>query len=89
MAANNEQARLQVGDLIRVADQQSVSANGVNTTTREEQLTRETILQLKLGALSADYFRAKFDVDIAHHFKKALNGLQEEGLLRTHGAGMQ
>ena len=38
MAANNEQARLQVGDLIRVADQQSVSANGVNTTTREEQL---------------------------------------------------
>ena len=38
MAANNEPARLQVGDLIRVADQQSVSANGVNTTTREEQL---------------------------------------------------
>ncbi|MEC8114634.1 MAG: secretin N-terminal domain-containing protein, partial [Planctomycetota bacterium] len=38
MAANNEQARLQVGDLIRVADAQSVSDNGVNTTTREEQL---------------------------------------------------
>ncbi len=51
-------------------------------TTREEQLTRETILQLKLGALSADYFRAKFDVDIIQHFKKALDGLRDEGLLR-------
>lgn len=50
-------------------------------TDREEQLTREVILQLKLGALDTAYFRAKFGVDIASHFASALSGLRDEGML--------
>lgn len=49
---------------------------------REEQLTREVILQLKLGALEPAYFRAKFGVDIVAHFAAALNGLRDEGMLQ-------
>ena len=43
-------------------------------TNREEQLTREVILQLKLGALDTAYFRTKFGVDIVAHFATALSG---------------
>ena len=51
-------------------------------TNREEQLTREVILQLKLGALDTAYFRAKFGVDIVTHFATALSGLRDEGMLQ-------
>ena len=49
--------------------------------TREEQLTREVVLQLKLGAIDAAYFRAKYDIDIIEHFLAPLTGLRAEGLL--------
>ena len=49
---------------------------------REEQLTREVILQLKLGVLDTAYFRAKFGVDIVAHFATALSGLRDEGMLQ-------
>ena len=49
--------------------------------TREEQLTREVVLQLKLGAIDATYFRAKYDIDIIEHFLAPLTGLRAEGLL--------
>jgi coproporphyrinogen III oxidase-like Fe-S oxidoreductase len=39
------------------------------------------ILQLKLGALEPEYFRAKFDVDIVERFAPALKGLRDEGML--------
>ena len=51
-------------------------------TNREEQLIREVILQLKLGALDTAYFRAKFGVDIVAHFATALSGLRDEGMLQ-------
>lgn len=50
-------------------------------TSREDQLTREVILQLKLGALDTAYFRRKFRVDIVAHFAAALSGLRDEGML--------
>ena len=49
--------------------------------TREEQLTREVVLQLKLGTIDAAYFRAKYDIDIIKHFQAPLIGLRAEGLL--------
>lgn len=51
-------------------------------TDREEQLTREVILQLKLGALEPAYFRAKFGVDIVVHFAAVLSSLSDEGMLQ-------
>ena len=56
--------------------------------TREEQLTREVVLQLKLGAIDAAYFRAKYDIDIIEHFQAPLIGLRTEGLLAFTAAAI-
>lgn len=51
-------------------------------TTAEERLTRETILQLKLGKLGNEYFLGKFGVDIIQRFKPVLERLRDQGMLR-------
>lgn len=56
-------------------------------TSREERLVREMILQLKLGRITADYFRTKFDVDIFEEFRAAFDRLEERRMLhRSRGA---
>jgi oxygen-independent coproporphyrinogen-3 oxidase len=50
-------------------------------TDPEERLTRELILQLKLGHIEPAYFQGKFGVDIAEHFKPAFDELEERGML--------
>ena len=50
-------------------------------TSAAERLTREVILQLKLGRLSTDYFRGKFGVDIRERFQAPFETLQAAGLL--------
>jgi oxygen-independent coproporphyrinogen-3 oxidase len=50
-------------------------------TSSEERLTREMILQLKLGHLDATYFRNKFGVDVLSVFESAFERLREQRLL--------
>ena len=50
-------------------------------TTEMERLTREMILQLKLGRLESEYFFRKFRLDIFEVFGPAFRKLQEEGML--------
>ena len=50
--------------------------------TDRERLTREMILQLKLGTLTLPYFRDKFGVDVLAEFAPAWKQLEEEGKLR-------
>jgi oxygen-independent coproporphyrinogen-3 oxidase len=52
-------------------------------TSPEERLTRELILQLKLGAIEAAPFRAKFGVDVLARFGPAWARLEREGMLRV------
>lgn len=56
--------------------------------TAEETLIREMILQLKLGAVSRDYFQQKFGVDIQSRFYEPFSNLQNEGLLEGNGGTM-
>jgi oxygen-independent coproporphyrinogen-3 oxidase len=49
--------------------------------TPEERVTREMILQLKLGEIHPQYFKDKFDVDILENFSGAFEKLKNEGLL--------
>jgi oxygen-independent coproporphyrinogen-3 oxidase len=49
--------------------------------TNEERLIREFVLQMKLGRLSAAYFRGKYGVDVVEHFRAPLDELAGEGLL--------
>ena len=51
--------------------------------TDRERLTREMILQLKLGTLPASYFREKFDADVLSDFAPSWRKLEEEGMLRV------
>lgn len=50
-------------------------------TSERERLTRELILQLKLGRLSGASFREKFGVEIFREFAPAFSRLAEQGML--------
>ncbi|MYG00282.1 coproporphyrinogen III oxidase family protein [Candidatus Poribacteria bacterium] len=52
--------------------------------TEEERLTREMILQLKLGRIKPSYFKAKFDADILSKYADAYEKLQNDGMLRVN-----
>jgi oxygen-independent coproporphyrinogen-3 oxidase len=54
-------------------------------TTERDRLTRELILQLKLGRLIPAYFKGKFGVDIVTEFAEAFRGLEQREML-TVGA---
>jgi oxygen-independent coproporphyrinogen-3 oxidase len=49
-------------------------------TTPEERMIRELILQLKLGSVSAEYFEAKFGLNLAHRFSPQWRRLEDAGL---------
>ncbi len=49
----------------------------------EERLIRELILQLKLGHIHPLYFKDKFNVNIAEHFKDVFARLQSQGFLHV------
>ena len=55
------------------------------TTTPEERMIREFILQMKLGQVDAAYFQNKFAVNVLERFAQPLRGLQEQNLLSFGG----
>lgn len=54
-----------------------------------ERMTREWILQLKLGRVDLGYFQRKFGVDAREHFGAALEHLTAAGLLAVRGNEVQ
>ena len=54
-------------------------------TSERERLTRELILQLKLGEVHASYFHDKFGADVVAEFAPAWQSLEAEGMLRVEG----
>jgi oxygen-independent coproporphyrinogen-3 oxidase len=52
-------------------------------TSERERLTREMILQLKLGVIRTDYFERKFGARILQEFESAFTDLERRGLLET------
>jgi oxygen-independent coproporphyrinogen-3 oxidase len=50
-------------------------------TTADERLTRELILQLKLGQLVPSYFQQRYGVDIIDRFEGPLQALRSESML--------
>jgi oxygen-independent coproporphyrinogen-3 oxidase len=57
-------------------------------TSREQRLTRELILQLKLGRLDPEYFRGKFGAEILSRFGPAFRRLEEAGMLHLDQGGV-
>ncbi|MDZ7359936.1 MAG: coproporphyrinogen III oxidase family protein [candidate division KSB1 bacterium] len=50
-------------------------------TTTKERLTREMILQLKMGKIKPEYFARKYDADILKIFSSQFEMLRHEGML--------
>ena len=55
------------------------------TTTEEERMIREFILQMKLGRVSQRYFQEKFGVNVAERFRQQFDDLRTRNLLSTQG----
>ena len=54
-----------------------------------ERLTREMILQLKLGRLDTAYFTRKFGVDVLNEFEPAFRSLEAEKMLEVHDGSVR
>lgn len=59
------------------------------TPTAEERLIREFVLQLKLGSVSANYFKNKFGVDVKQRFAEPLQRLSDWGFASVNGDAIQ
>jgi len=53
--------------------------------TDGQLLTRQVVLQLKLGRLDADYFRRRFGVEIVQMFREGFASLEEQGYIAIDG----
>jgi oxygen-independent coproporphyrinogen-3 oxidase len=56
--------------------------------THDEAMVRELILQLKLGRVSFEYFKAKFGVDVNALFKVQLEALEQQRFIRIDNQGI-
>ncbi|MEM7481224.1 MAG: coproporphyrinogen-III oxidase family protein [Acidobacteriota bacterium] len=56
-------------------------------TAAEDRLTRELILQLKLGEISPESFEQKFGVDVLRRYEPAWKDLEERGMLSVEPSG--
>lgn len=77
----NFQNAPQIEQYLRVLDTDELQLFRALALTAKQRLIREMILQLKTGALSTEYFRSKFGVDIWQEFKPVYERLNEEKLL--------
>ncbi len=59
------------------------------TPTAEERFIREFVLQLKLGSVSANYFKNKFGVDVKQRFAEPLQRLSDWGFASMNGDMIQ
>ncbi len=57
--------------------------------SRDERLTRELILQMKLGELDLGYFREKFGVDPLETYREAFHTLRDRRMLELGPEGSQ
>jgi len=57
-------------------------------TTKQERLTREMILQLKLGMINTDYFNRKYNANIITEFGATYAKLQKQGMLNVNTDGV-
>ncbi|MCI0620095.1 MAG: coproporphyrinogen III oxidase family protein [Acidobacteria bacterium] len=59
------------------------------TPSHEERMIREFVLQMKLGHVSREYFRAKFGIDPQERFAQSLGKLQSQGFLEVDNGSLR
>jgi oxygen-independent coproporphyrinogen III oxidase len=73
------------GEYLNAIEGGKLPLNRALTPTPKERLIREMILQLKLGKISARYFKEKFGADILTEFAAPYATLKEWGFLKVDG----
>lgn len=76
-------------DYLETLSRHQLPVNRAFETTADERLTRELILQLKLGQVQASYFHERYGVDIIVRFEQPLLVLRSEGMLAFDADGVQ
>ena len=77
------------GDYLESVDSGRLPLERAFVTSPEDRLIRETILQLKRGALSRAHFLEKFGVDILERFAPAWERLRSHQMLRVSDDGVE
>ena len=72
-------------DYIRLLNEGQLPIARALSMTPLQQLTRELVLQTKLGRIDAGYFRAKFGVDITKQYADAYQRLCTDGFANVEG----
>lgn len=81
----NFQNAHQLEEYLRVLETDELQLWRALPLTPKQRLIREMILQLKTGALDAQYFGRKFHVDVWREFQPVYERLSEEKLLERRG----
>lgn len=74
-------------EYLQAVESGKLPLNRAHVTTERERLTRELILQMKLGELELGYFREKFGVDPLEVFRGAFDRLESKGFLAERTSG--
>jgi oxygen-independent coproporphyrinogen-3 oxidase len=77
------------GPYIDKLDQRALPIYRALTTTEDERMIRELILQMKLGHVHTAYFQNKFGVDIQRRFADYLGKLEDLGMLEIDPDGLR
>ena len=72
-------------DYIRLLNEGQLPIARALSMTPLQQLTRELVLQTKLGRIDAGYFRKKFGVDITRQYADVYKGLSADGFVNVDG----
>ncbi|NUO78989.1 coproporphyrinogen III oxidase family protein [candidate division KSB1 bacterium] len=68
-------------DYLSQLEAQKLPLTRAFVTNEKERLTREMILQLKLGAINTSYFKQKFNANIISEFGEVFSALRQQGML--------
>ncbi len=79
----------QFEDYVRVLETEQLPLWRALALTPKQRLIREMVLQLKTGALDAEYFQRKFGVDVWQEFQPVYQRLSEEELLQRHNGTIE
>ncbi len=74
-----------IDDYIAAVERGELPVSRAMATTPEERMIRELILQMKLGRVGREYFRAKFGVEILERFGQQFDDMVRRGLASVKG----
>lgn len=83
-AGGHWQNRTSLEEYFRDVRQNRLPVQRAYLLNAEERMTREFVLQLKLGIASVNYFKQKFQMDVLQSFATILASLEEQGLVRIN-----